>query len=100
MITKVSDYLGLAYRARKLKTGSDVSLTEIQKQTADLVLISSTASEGTKKKFTDKATYYKVPHYIIDESIINNAIPKKNIKVLVIIDKGFSESIVNILKIN
>lgn len=95
---KIASYLGLAFRARKLKTGSDVALSEIRKKSAKLVLLSSLASSNTKKMFQNKTLFYKIDFYIIDDEIIKSALPIKKIKVITIIDEGFASSIVKILK--
>lgn len=52
--------LGLARRARQVKSGEGSALREIQAGRAKFVLLASDASEGTKKKFTDKCRTYSV----------------------------------------
>ena len=52
-------YLGLANRARKIISGEELSLKEIQNGKAKLVLLSADASANTAKKITDKCRSYR-----------------------------------------
>ena len=53
-------YIGLCMAAGGVKTGVDTVLGEIRSLKARLVIVSSDASERTKKQLTDKCSYYKV----------------------------------------
>ncbi|MGI6787024.1 MAG: L7Ae/L30e/S12e/Gadd45 family ribosomal protein [Acholeplasmataceae bacterium] len=83
--------LGLIARARKLITGTELVIKGLQKQEVYLVLVSSDASNNTKKKITDKARYYETEILEIDDYLLNQSIGKTNIKVVGITDIGFKE---------
>ena len=51
-------HLGLAYRARKLTIGTQMTIESMRNQHVYLVLLASDASELTKKKILDKSHFY------------------------------------------
>ncbi len=82
--------LGLAYRARKLVVGTDITLSQLTKKKLCLIIIASDASDATKKKIYDKAKTYHVK--VIDNvssQELSEAIGKYGIKVIGVTDKGF-----------
>ena len=84
--------LGLAFRAQKLKYGTTNVIKSIQTQVALLVIIAEDASDNTKKKIIDKCTYYNVDYKIKFQSKdISQAIGKRNIMVISILDSGFKK---------
>lgn len=89
----VSSLLGLAARARKISSG-DVLLKDIRSKSVFLVLIAEDASDNSKKKWSDKCTYYKIDYLIIGMSDeLSHAIGKENRVALGIKDKGFADKI-------
>ncbi len=60
--------LGLMYASKNLAIGQDGVLTAIRSSKAKYVLISSSASENTKKNITDKCNFYNVKFAIIEEN--------------------------------
>lgn len=89
----VSSLLGLATRARKISSG-DVLLKDIRSKNVFLVLIAEDASDNSKKKWSDKCTYYKIDYLIIGMSDdLSHAIGKENRVALGIKDKGFADKI-------
>lgn len=98
MDQRTSNLLGLAMRARKLVMG-DKLIPGIQNQSVKLVLIASDASENTKKKLTDKCTYYGIEWMLIDDSVsLSRAIGKVNRMAVGVIDEGFSKKISDCMK--
>lgn len=83
--------LGLAKRARKLITGTDSVIKGLQKDQVKLVVLSSLASDNTKKTVIDKTSYYQVEVILIDDYDLNRAIGKTGIKVVGITDDGFKK---------
>ena len=57
----VLNLLGLARRASRLTTGDQFVLSAILTGEAKLVFVASDASANTRKKFSDKSSYYQVP---------------------------------------
>jgi len=54
-LDKVLSLLGLIARARKMITGEELVVAEIQKKRVHLVLLSKDASENTKRRSTINA---------------------------------------------
>ncbi|HKL61608.1 MAG TPA: ribosomal L7Ae/L30e/S12e/Gadd45 family protein [Acholeplasma sp.] len=83
--------LGLAKAAKKVVAGTDFVVDSIRNKKALLVFLATDASDNTKKKVRDKAAFYVVE--VIEEfdtEMLSNAVGKKNIKALAIIDQGFA----------
>ncbi|WP_368297602.1 YlxQ-related RNA-binding protein [Lacticaseibacillus rhamnosus] len=57
----VLNLLGLARRASRLTTGDQLVLSAIRSGEAKLFFVASDASANTRKKFSDKSSYYQVP---------------------------------------
>ena len=90
--------LGLAARARCISTG-ELVLTAIRSQKAKLIIIADNASDNTKKKLTDKCTYYKVPYVFCESSdVLSQAIGQNNLMAVAIMDTGFAEKLYSYLK--
>ncbi len=53
--------LGFAKRAGKLSIGTNLALESVRRKRALLVILSSGASNGTKKQVTSKCDFYKIP---------------------------------------
>lgn len=88
--------LGLASRARKLISGEELVIQEVRKGKAKCVILASDASEGTKKKITDKCRYYHVPMIQADERAqLGAAIGKEQRVVVAICDSGFAKKIMS-----
>jgi len=84
------NYLGLAMKAGKVKTGESV-IDSIRKKKAYLVIICNDASEASKKTIIDKCSYYSVEYVLVDDSdLLSKAIGKSNRKAVSIMDKGFA----------
>ena len=64
MNDKILSLLSLATKAGKVTGGEDSVEKAVKGKKASLVIISSEASENTRKKFRNMCSYYKVPFYI------------------------------------
>ncbi len=83
--------LGLAYRARKLVVGTDITLSHMYKKKVTLVILATDASDATKKKIYDKAKTYQIQVVeAISSHELSDAIGKYGIKVAGVTDQGFS----------
>lgn len=58
---RILNLIGLALRARKIVTGEEFVIKEIQSNRAKIVFLASDASPSTQKKIQNKCTYYNVP---------------------------------------
>lgn len=54
------NFLGIALRAGKLVSGTDLTIKGVRDNTVKLVIIASDCSERTKKTLNDKTDYYQV----------------------------------------
>ncbi len=83
--------LGLAYRARKIVIGTEMTIESVRKNDVYLVLVAHDASELTKKKILDKASFYNVEvSQALSSQQLSDAIGKRGVKVVGITDRGFS----------
>lgn len=93
---KIYSLLGLCKKAGKLVSGEFATEKCITSGNARLVIISEDASDNTRKKFTDKCTYYKVPvHYFGDKEMLGHAIGKDVRTSLAITDEGLAKTLLN-----
>jgi ribosomal protein L7Ae-like RNA K-turn-binding protein len=90
--------LGLANRARKVISGEELVIKEIRNNQAKVVLLAGDASENTRKKITDKCSYYKVPVYQVeDRGVLGRAIGKEARVTIAVLDAGFASKISKLL---
>ncbi|WP_203362344.1 YlxQ family RNA-binding protein [Bacillus sp. REN10] len=93
--------IGLANRARKIISGEELTVKEIQRGQAKLVVLSMDASSNTKKKIQDKASFYKVPvRWVDDRYVLGQAIGKEARVVLAVLDSGFANKLATLLDDN
>jgi ribosomal protein L7Ae-like RNA K-turn-binding protein len=98
MNPKIFQWLGLAFRAGKIVHGEGSVLTSIRSNQAKLVLIADDASEGTRKKFNDKCTFYKVTLKVAtNREQLGHAIGKPERVVVAVTDQGFAERILDLM---
>lgn len=91
------NFLGLAVRARKVISGTEITLNGIRSGEVKLVIMASDCSERTKKDLHNKASYYNVPVVdTIDSKAIISAIGKDR-KVMGITDLGFAKRLKQIM---
>lgn len=90
--------LGLAHRARKVVSGEEQVVKEIQNGRAKLVILAKDASCNTSKKIQDKCQYYRVPLRHADtRETIGHAIGKDARVAAAILESGFAEKIAALL---
>ena len=90
--------LGLANRARKIISGEELSVKQIQSGKAKLILLSSDASANTTKKITDKCKSYEVPLKLVeDRHLLGQAIGKEARVVVAVLDNGFATRLESLL---
>ena len=93
-MNRALSFLGLAQRAGKVATGEELVIRSIQNKRARLVILSEDASPQTKKKITDKCTYYQVPVIIAgDRYSLGNAIGKSARVAIAVLDQGFARKL-------
>ena len=88
------NFLGLAMRAGKVKSGESVILNEIKKKRLSLVLIAQDASENTKKTLTNKCNSYQTPYRIVSNRFELGEAVGKEVRVNIgITDQGFAKKL-------
>lgn len=93
---RVLSLLSIAAKAGKVVSGGFMSERAIQDGSAYLVLIAENASDNTRKKFTDKCTYYHIPYRIFSDSdTLGNRIGKQSRTTVTVTDAGLAEQITN-----
>ena len=92
--------LGLAMKAGKVVIGTEQVIAYLQKTKLKLVLLSGTASEGTKKKIRFKCEFYKTPVCVLDldTDTLGRILGKTYAPAVVgITDENFSNAITKLL---
>ena len=90
--------LGLANRARKIISGEELTVKEIRRGKAKLILLSKDASANTHKKITDKCKSYEVPYRMVDDRyILGQAIGKDARVVVAVLEDGFAKKLMTLL---
>ena len=96
---RILSLLGIAMKGRNLVSGEFQTLDAIRNGSAMLVIIAEDASANTRKKFTDKSSYYQVPvAYYGTKAELGRAIGKDFRSVLGVCDAGLADAIVRQLK--
>lgn len=91
---KVLSLLGLAMKAGKVASGGFLTEKAVKSGHASLVIVSTTASENTKKQFRNMCTYYEIPLYFYGEAEeLGHAIGKEHRTSLALLDDGFAKAV-------
>ena len=91
---KILCQVGLAMKASFVQSGEFCTEKAIKSGIASLVIVSSEASENTKKKFTNMCNYYHVPiRFYGTKADMGHCIGKEIRATIAITDAGFSKSI-------
>lgn len=97
---RILNLIGLATRAGKTVSGEFSTEKAVKSGKAFLVIISEEASGNTRKLFTDKCTYYKVPIcYFGEKGELGHAMGKEMRASLAVTDEGFAKAIVKQMNI-
>ncbi|MFZ0370644.1 MAG: YlxQ family RNA-binding protein [Halobacillus sp.] len=90
--------LGLAFGAGKCTLGEEAIVRDIQKNRAKIVLIASDTGKQTKKKLTDKCSFYDIPCYMVDDrETLSHAIGKAGRVAIAVLDQGFAKKLQSLL---
>lgn len=100
-MNRILSMIGLATRAGKTVSGEFSVEKAVKQKKAKLVIVSEEASENTKKLFSNKCSYYKVPFFIYGTmKELGMSTGSSQRASIAVIDSGFSKSIVNMLTDN
>lgn len=96
---KIFSLLGLAARGRNVESGEFMTERAVKDGSASLVVVSSEASENTKKLFSQKCGFYGVPCYLFGtKEELGHAIGRQFRASLAVTDKGLAKEIGKYLK--
>lgn len=99
MKDKILSLLGLAARGRNLVSGEFFTEKAVKERKAALVIVSSEASDNTKKMFTDMCAFYQTPIYFYStKEELGNAVGKEMRASVAITDKGLADGIIKRLE--
>lgn len=99
MNRKLTQILGLCQRAGKLASGETGCLNAIRDSSAQLIILAENASDNTKKRFSDSASFYNKKLVVVgDKFELGRAIGKDDRAVLCVIDSGFAKKIVEMIE--
>ena len=91
---KVLSLIGLSMKAGKVESGGFCTEKAVKSGSARLVIISSEASENTRKKFADMCEYRKIPWYVFGEKEeLGHAMGKEFRATLAITDEKLAAAI-------
>ncbi|MCC8046257.1 MAG: ribosomal L7Ae/L30e/S12e/Gadd45 family protein [Clostridiales bacterium] len=94
MRDNVLSLVGIAKKANKVASGEYQTETAVKSGTASLVIISSEASENTRKKFQNMCTFYQVPAYLYGtRQELGAASGAQYRAVIAVRDAGFAKAI-------
>jgi len=98
MNTKIKNLLTLAARSGSIVSGDETCINYIKKDAIHLLILAEDASDNTKKKFKDKASYRDIPiRFWKGKDELGSTIGKSSRTIIGIIDKGFAEQILKYL---
>lgn len=97
-IKRALSLLGLAARGRNLVSGEDQVLAAIRDGTACAVVLAGDASPGTRKKFTDKTSYYHVPiRFLGDKVTLGKAIGREFRTSVAVTEAGLAAKLLELI---
>lgn len=95
---KALGLMGLGMRAGQVVSGEEGVLAAIKAEKTKLVIIAEDASDGTKKKFTDKSNYRDIPFRVaFQKETLGHAIGKKTRAVVGVTDPNFAKKILELI---
>ncbi len=96
---KAASLLGMATKAGKTVSGEDTVLQSIRSGEAAVVVISSEASDRSKKTFNDKCGFYDVPLFIWGtKEELGRYLGKDSRTVAAVTDEGLGKKIVELFR--
>ena len=95
---KTQSMIGLANKAGEIISGEDPVRFAIRKNNIKLLIITEDASDNTKKRFINAATYYHIPYFIyLTKEELSVSLGGKIRSIAGISDKEFAEYLTKLL---
>lgn len=99
MINRIYSMIGLAMKAGKVGFGADMCEEKIKNGNAYLIILAEDMSDKTKDKFIKLASLYNINIVIFGEiDLLSKCIGKSNKGVFTILDEGFGNKILQMVK--
>lgn len=96
---KILSLLGLAARGRNLVSGEFSTEKAVKEGNAALVIVAMDASDNTKKLFTDKCNYRRIPiYYYGEKEVLGKAIGRQMRTSVAVTDQGMAANIIKHLE--
>lgn len=96
---KIFSLLGLATRSRNVVSGEFMTEKAVRSGKAKLVIVSSGASDNTRKKFTNMCEFHKVPLFFFGEKEdLGHSMGKEMRASLAVTDEGFAKTLIKHLE--
>lgn len=97
-VAQILNFLGLAMRAGKVKTGESVIVDGIKKKHLKLIIVASDASDNTLKLMKDKCKSYNVPLKVFGtRNELGIALGKEDRVNIGITDQGFAKKLLSMI---
>lgn len=99
-MNKLLHFIGIAYRAGKVKKGAFLAEKAIKDGSAILLIAAEDASENTKDKFSSMCQYYDVEYFEAESKEMLGLVTGggDNRSVLAICDEGFAGRTAELIK--
>ena len=95
---QIFNFLGLAMRARKVKVGESVLISEIKKRNIKLVILSTDASDNAKKNIKNKCDTYQVPFRVFGTRVeLGQSLGKEERVNVGVTDSGFAKKLMSMI---
>ena len=95
---QIFNFLGLAMRARKVKVGESVLISEIKKRNIKLVILSTDASDNAKKNIKNKCDTYHVPFRVFGTRVeLGQSLGKEERVNVGVTDSGFAKKLMSMI---
>lgn len=91
---KVYGLLGLAARGRNVVSGEFSVENAVKSGSAMLVIVAQDASDNTRKRFSDKCSFYQVPFYVCGtKEELGHCIGRELRSSVAVLDEGLARAI-------
>lgn len=95
---KLRGMLGLAQRAGKLISGTDLTVAAVRSGKAVVALLDAGASENAEKKLSDACKSHGVPLMRLPEELLAESTGKDGRMMGALTDRGFAEKIILLIR--
>lgn len=91
---KIASIIGMANKANKIVSGEEILRKSIREKKVKLIIIAKDASDNTKKRFSNSASYYDIPYYtVLTKYDFSKSLGWKNRSVIGITDSNFANTL-------